>query len=401
MAITATVYGGSVMLSGNPIWVKVSGGTAPDGSREYKYTLKIEDQGTTLIGSPFIDAISPDAAGEAMFDISGYLDQPTDDTFEYPPVTAVIEHTTQLIQIVVTPGERYIDSNAELQETEGTPATAFQVLRGGLSQRQIAIWYGVSKSFYTEYLQGKKFLSQRPSGDLVHPDQPVKLWYIPISAQSVKLKVVCYFNDLSSSVYESDAFTLSLTKLYEFNVNPSDLGIDIDTEDKQAVYFTVTLTRSGVTYTEERSFYYDWNYCERPFYLMFKNSLGGIDDVFMSGYAVESYETSGTVIKRPAEMDDTVYEGTLINPDKSGQNTFKLNTGWKTKTQMRHLRDLLVSRKVWLLYPNLAITSYTVIPIVIAGMSNELIDYKNDLHSCMVEISEAHVEQYVFDNRLF
>lgn len=390
-----------MMLTGNPIWVKVSGGTPPEGCTDYKYTLKIEDQGTTLIGSPFTDAISPDGSGEAMFDISGYVNQPTIDTFEFPSVTAVIEHSTQLIEIVVTPGERYIDSDSELQESEGTPASAFKVLKGGLSRRQIAVWGSVSKNFYTEYLQGKKFLSQRPSGDVVHGDQPVKVWYIPISAQSVKLKVVCYFNDLTNAVYESSAFTLSLSKLYEFNVNPSDLGIDIETKEKRAVYFTVTLTRSGVTYTEERSFYYDWNYCERPFYLMFKNSLGGIDDVYMSGFAVESYETNSTVTERPAGINDTVYDGTLINPDRSGKNIFKLNTGWKTKTQMRHLRDLLVSRNVWLLYPNLGLTSYAVIPVIVTGTSSELVDYKNDLHSCTIEMSEAHVDQYVFDNRLF
>jgi hypothetical protein len=406
MAITATIYGGAVQLTGNPIKVKVSGvGTLPAGAIDYKYLLKVISVDSDLVGAPFTDSIVPDASLEAMFDISGYVDQPvnygSNFPFQFPSGSPVIEHTSQMVEIQVQPGERYIDSDGDLQENLFSVSASFFVLKGGLSQRQLNLWSGAGKTFYSEYLTAKHFLTQRPSGDVIHPTQPVRLWFAPIAGDSVKLDITGYYDDDTTQNYQS-SITLDISKLYELNCNPAhSAGMDLYDGVKRMLYFVVKLTKSGATYGEVRTFYIDWNYCERPFFIMFQNSLGGIDDVHMAGFAAENYNTEGTVISKPAGDYDTEYDPTLFTPNRKGQNVFRLNTGWKTQTQMRHIRDMLVSQRVWLLYPNLAVSSYTVIPVIVTNTGSELVDYQKDLLSLDIEIAEAHSDQYVFDNRLF
>ena len=67
---------------------------------------------------------------------------------------------------------------------------------------------------------------------------------------------------------------------------------------------------------------------------------------------------------------------------------------------MLHLRDMLVSRQVWMLYPNAAVTAYMVIPVNVSPGETQLIDRMNDLYSMEIDVQEAHVSQFNFDNRL-
>ncbi len=66
---------------------------------------------------------------------------------------------------------------------------------------------------------------------------------------------------------------------------------------------------------------------------------------------------------------------------------------------MLHLRDMMVSRQKWLLYPTGA--SYIVIPITVNNSEQELVDRMKDLHSIDLDISEAEKSQFNFDNRIY
>lgn len=68
---------------------------------------------------------------------------------------------------------------------------------------------------------------------------------------------------------------------------------------------------------------------------------------------------------------------------------------------MLHLRDLLLSREAWLLYPNNGVTNYYVIPVNIGNSKAELVDRINDLWTIDIELLEAHSSQFSFDNRRY
>jgi hypothetical protein len=97
MSLTTTISGGQVQLTGNPVLIKLSGGTAPAGASQYKYLLRIISQDNKLYGAPFVDAIAPDASGNATFDISGLVNQPISPVFQYPPVGTYKSYPTQAL----------------------------------------------------------------------------------------------------------------------------------------------------------------------------------------------------------------------------------------------------------------------------------------------------------------
>ena len=80
--ITATVTGGAVQLTGNPVFINCAGASIPAGASEYMIMLKIISADGKLEGAPLLDAIVPDTNGAAIFEISGILDQPYEVTFD-------------------------------------------------------------------------------------------------------------------------------------------------------------------------------------------------------------------------------------------------------------------------------------------------------------------------------
>jgi len=400
MAITANISGGLVQLTGNPVRIHCTGASIPAGASEYKILLRIISEDGKLVGAPFIDAIAPNETGEAWFDISGYVNQPVKSVFQYPPSGAVKEYPTQAFNIQVQTGERYIDADDLLQEPWGATSPIFQMLNGGLSPRQIAAMNATGDTFYSFYLEAGKFLTARPSGDVVHPTQPVKLWFMTVANVSATYFIKANYDDGSSETY-SQPVPLNTNSLYEFNCNPADFGINIQPIDKNVEHFIVWLQVGETKISEEKVFYFDWVYCERPFFLFYKNTFGGVDDVYLSGFGKDKFTTEGEIRYKPQERTATIYDPTLISTDKSGQNKWEINSGWKPLTTLQYYRDLLVSKQAWFLYPNLTISHYIVIPVNIVNADKLLLDRIQNLFALDIEFSEAHKSKHSFDNRSF
>lgn len=397
MAISVNILGEDVQLSGNPVEIECSGGSAPAGSRNYQVLLKVISQDGKLENLPKTDAKHPATDGKALFDISGYVDQPVSLAFQYPLSGAVKSYATQAFNVQVQAGESWLDADGILREEWGSVSDVFQILKGGLSQRQINMMRAAGTNFYQFYLAAGKFLTGRPWGDFVHPTQPVKLWFMPVANASATLTITANYYDGTTGVYTTPV-SLSTDNLYELNVNPMLLGIDsINGNGSKMSFYDVTL--SGVS--ESRRFTVDWNYCERPTYLFFANSLGGIDDVYFSGYVQDRFGLEGATAVKPATNADTVFDPTLIVTSKAGQNRWTINTGWKTLGTMQYYRDLMVSRQAWYLYSNMTQTSFIVIPVIVDPGDKTLYDRKEDLWSLELEISEGHTSQFTFDNRSY
>jgi hypothetical protein len=399
MSLTTTIEGGLVQLTGNPIWIKLSGAIIPAGASQYKCMLRIISQDSKLYGAPFTDAIPPDSNGEALFDISGLVDQPIKKLFQFPLSGASVSYPTEAFNIEVQNGERYVDADGTLHEIWGDISDTFQLLKGGASPRQIALWNDAGSDFYSTYLGAGRFLTHRPWGDFVHPDQPVKLSYMSVINQDVDFTVIAYFQDGTKETY-SVPVILNTDSLYEFNCNPKHLGITIETATTKVNHFDVSLKIAGESVSDKRRFHYDWIYCQRPFFLLFANSIGGIDDIYLGGYASEKFKLESAVLQRPQQKGDSVFDATLIPSNKTGQNNWTLNTGAKDSTQMLHLRDLLLSDQIWLLYPNLSVTIYMIVPVNILEFDEVLIDRIKNIYSANLKVSEAHTSRFSFDNRI-
>ena len=84
MITLSNIAATSTHLSGNAIEITATTSAIPPGATRYQILLKIVSVDGVLIGSPFIDAVAPDADGVAEFDISGYVDQPVVKDFHWP-----------------------------------------------------------------------------------------------------------------------------------------------------------------------------------------------------------------------------------------------------------------------------------------------------------------------------
>src|SRR5690554_3120571 len=140
MAISVTILGENVQLSGNPVEIECSGGSAPAGSRNYQILLKIISQDGKLEKFPKVDAITPDSAGKALFDISGYVDQPVKRKFQFPVSGVIQSYPTEAFNIQVQAGETWMDEDGVTQTTWGSVSEVFQILKGGSPPRQLALW---------------------------------------------------------------------------------------------------------------------------------------------------------------------------------------------------------------------------------------------------------------------
>ena len=399
MSLTTTILGGAVQLSANPIRIKISGGTKPANTSKYKYLFRVISEDGKLYGAPFEEAVAPDINGEAILDISGLVDQPIQAIFQYPVTTPYVNYPTQAFNIQIQQGETWVDEDDVLQESWGTVSSIFQLLKGGSSPRQRAIWNSLGTNFYETYINSKRFLTMRPQGDIVHPSQPVKLWFMPVSNITCDYNVKGFYDDGTNVEYQTSV-NLNVDSLTEFNCNPANLGLQLEPTGKRMLYFDVCLKVNGIAISDTRNFYFDWRYCERPYFLLFANSIGGIDDVFMAGYATEDFSVTSTTMQKPQKADATVFEPTLFNTKKEGQNIWSLNTGPKTSTQMLHLRDLLLAGQIWILYPTLNVTTKMIIPVNISEFSDTLIDRLTNLWSANIKVYEAHMTGFSFDNRL-
>jgi hypothetical protein len=397
MAITVNILGEHVQLSGNPVEVECTGGSAPAGSKNYQILLKVISQDGKLVNFPKTDAVTPNSAGKARFDISGYVDHPVKLEFQYPPSGAAVSYATQAYNVQVQAGETWMDEDGITQETWGGISDVFQVLKGGLSQRQLNMMRDASTNFYQFYLNAGKFFTGRPWGDLVHPTQPVKLWFMPIANASATLTITANYYDGTTDVYTTSV-SLNTNNLYEINCNPMLLGIDEENGSGSKMnFFDVTL--NGVS--ETRRFTVDWKHCDRPTFLFFANSLGGIDDVYFSGYVKDKFNVTTESAFKPATNTDTVFDPTIIVTNKSGRNLWSINTGWKSLTSLQYLRDLMVSRQAWYVYGYVTGTSFNIIPVIVDPGEQTLYDRKKDLWSLDLEISEGHTSQFTFDNRSY
>ncbi|WP_297095612.1 hypothetical protein [uncultured Draconibacterium sp.] len=400
MAIAVNILGGLVQLTGNPVEIKCSGAAAPAGSSDYKILLRVISQDGKLEGAPFEDAKAPDENGERIFDISAYVDQPVKKSFDYPFTAAMVSYPTQTFSIQVQAGESYWDSNNEYQEVWGeVEADIVQMLKGGINPRQYSMMEADNLSFYNVYVEGDNFLTPRPNGELVYKTQMIKLWYMVAANTTGTFEIEAHFDDDSIETY-STPITLTTANLYEFNCNPALHGIDLEQADKRCVFFKVWLALASGN-SQVRNFYFDWNYCERPTYILFANSLGGIDDVFFSGNVKDAFATEGDLAEFPFDTANTVFDPTIIPAAKTGQNKWTVNTGWKNLTTIQYYRDLMVTRQAWYLYGFVTKDSFLVIPVTIDNADKVIYDRQKDMYNIELTITEAHSSPFVFDNRMY
>jgi len=390
MAITLEIPGGTVQLSGNPIWCHVTGAVKPIGATNYNILLKVESVDSVLTGGPFVDAIPPDADGEAWFDISGLVDRPFIPDFDYPDVGAVGSYIDAIWNLRLTAGETYLDANGDRAETYGTPTLYnHQIIKGGISNTRLGEYNDANTTFFKEVIEKGKFLTNQPDQIRISPDQPVKLWLISPFQENTDTTLNC------TGIYEDDSeavvqlpFSLFRDGLFEFSCAPAHIGIPVvSLEGKKLIRYYVGWAEAQAG--DIREFEIDWQYYENLNYLFVSNSVGGVDVIRLTGAVKTSIDVSRNEGVQPMAYGASARTPSVRVTSKSGRKKYTINTGFKTTAEMQGMEDVYLSRNIWLLING------RLTPVNLDNGDQLILDSMEDIHSVELELLEGHNAQFV------
>lgn len=394
---TLTVPAGTFHLSGNPIRVNITGASIPSGATDYKILCKVTSVDGLLIGAPFTDAKTP-VTGAASFDVSGYVDQPVDFIFQFPLTGMVSPRDSHTLDVKFQPGERYIDSNGDLQEAWGSLSATHYVLKGGVSFIDLGQFADDSTTFYAEFVTDLNFLTRIPTNRVVHPYQPNKLCFVSKTATGLSISINAFYDDGHQYAW-SQAFTSYENIMHEMNASPflaDSVNMAPVIAGSKMLYFDYQIIEGGLgpTILAEMRFYVDHNYYENCNYLFAVNSLGGMDCIWLNGAVEKGFKGSSVFANKPWPSTGTRITRTKIVSNKMGSRTWKINTGYKSTEEMSAMPDLLLSKQVWLLENAGTYNTGTLYPVIIANSEALLHSSMDDLHSLELEIEEAHDNKY-------
>jgi hypothetical protein len=384
MALTLTIPGGSVQLSGNRVQAEVETDTITGAL--YKLLLK-----TTSLDASFpegIDAIEPDDNDKAVFDIRNRVTLPLVYSFTWPLTGAVYVAQSQMAKkVALDIGERFTQvvsyENVDtVNWAELAANNEVLILKGGISKHLQAKYNEQSTTFYQEWIAAGKFLTMLPDNMRVLPGQPVKLWYITpeVSIQTLALNVI-YTNIDGTPGATAKQVIANPDTITELNVDPATLGLNA----AEVASYELALQYEGNTITEIRTFQIDQNYYENKTFLLYANQVGGIDSVWLSGRIKKMFPTESERSQRDARITDTQQRPTREVDYKNGRRKWTINSGFKYDYEIEALTGLFESRNVWLLDGN------DIIPVMVDDGDNEYFDtMNNNMNSIDINITEAH-----------
>ncbi len=397
MSITISeIENTSTHLSGNPIIVKARTSGIPAGASEYRIMLKMISVDNVLLGSVFIDAITPDSTGIVTFDISGLMDQALEKDFKWPiPGTWDGKwhgYPNLVYDIQLIPGEVYINEQNMLVENWQSGFGTIFIVKGKLNQPVLAMLNDNNVSWFNYYCESGRWFTYQPLTQYVTPYQPVKLWWKPpLTGLAFTLNIRGYYSDGNVLLF-TELPVMYYDVMFEFDLHPDGLGFAPIIDDAKLLYYEVWMT--GSPNVEKRTFIIDWAYHEETYYLMVDNQIGGIDCISLTGAAIYSPSSERNISVKPMEKTMGAKQRTKIVSGNTKSRKWVINSGYKTKTEMTALDILLDTPNAWLLIPPSGgsdyIAQYSVAPVMITSTELQLTNTMNDQESIDIEITEAY-----------
>lgn len=289
---------------------------------------------------------------------------------------------------------RHADSYGQPPTTERLKkAGPFHVVPGGSSGNSRRLWgSGVRYQLCHSYLIDQS-LSQfwKPVTE-TQPDWVY--WYVvnPFSGDDVLAQAVIYYSDGTTEtipVGNSPAMAIEAKKLYSFPSGPQQVGLNTAPSwaTKTATRYEFQIVKSsGEVYTKIGYRLLpdcqDWS----VIYLAYENGAGGIETVAMRGKSARGYNVSRKQFRRAKLPTTDLSRGEFAYYDSEAQQSYELPTGWYPKEYVRHLRQLLVADRVWMIDQEIA----TFIAVNVTTNSLELTTEDEDLHAVTFRIELAN-----------
>jgi len=394
MALSFTIPGGLVQLSGNSIWIKVAGAVAPALSTNYKVLLRITSSDGQLRGGPFVDGEIPYPDGTAEFNISALVDKPFAPLFEWPLSTASYGYSAAAWNVLIEIGETYIDSSRQriihYNADDGSipEGEMIQIIKGGISENKIGLYNETHTTFFDQIIAKGKFLTNQPSGIKVSYNQPVKLFLISPYTENTNIDIIttAYYADGSTQVY-TEHTELWLDGMFEYTMHPKHLGIPAVKTGSPMVKFTIEWG-DPATVGDIREYIIDTKYHEIETYIIFSNSKGGVDIIRCTGSIKKATDTTSAEGVQSLDETSTSRTPQVIRTAISSRKKFSINTGFKSAAEIEALEDLYLSQNIWI------VVGQNLYPLVIEDGNFSLSDSMEEVHSAELTFKSAYIKRH-------
>jgi hypothetical protein len=348
---------------------------------EKKFGSEISDQ-------IYVQKMYPDAEGKITLDassiVSPYLEYYTPRPDLAKPVEAVNQRKRFNVKTILNAPGLY-----DLPPIYEFPFY-YSVIKGGLSQQA---WH--YKEFFTKViLEQKQPLLFPAAKELVDPEAlKFFYWIYPFddqALQTVTYKV--YFSDGTSATL--DQATKLISGKWAVNCVPcgfSQSGLNaIIPLNKSAVKYSVTVGTETQTIVAEYFFTLDNRNFYEPYYLLYRNSIGGLETVRLLGQVDLAADYARQQARRTLPPS---WYGAVIT-DESTEETFSYtaDTGFMGKEELLKLRDLFLSKEKY------QVTSPSggrgLIPIVLTNNKAKFFSNKENLVSAQIDWQQAFVNTF-------
>ncbi|KAA3439568.1 SprB repeat-containing protein [Rufibacter hautae] len=287
-----------------------------------------------------------DVLGTTLFDLRELLDAYVEPHLPELSAKSVVRADAVFRRFFLKYTEKYGSPAAVAPYTQ---IDTQYVLCGGLDTQET-----LAGTFFSSYLPNRKpfFTWDQPEKG-VYTNQPEFLYFMPNSflLESFTVKTKVRFSDGTSLI--TDAYMQTEVRRYEMYCIPvghDQIGVGVLKENVSVKSWDVYLVdQDGAVISETRRFFLLPDLDERRRYLLYTNSLGGINTLVTTGKAKLKLDPDTTTLERNLLPGTPATRHEVEVRSKSAKATLELTTGYREPREILALQDFLLAERVWLL----------------------------------------------------
>jgi len=333
-------------------------------------------------------ALVPDLNGYAMWDLSKPLSSfCLSDGPDIPPLDGNAIVDSKVVR-------KYYLRATELYGEPQIPHTSiktsvYYVVYGGLpkERQNLSLVESLTNVGIVNFLVTSKFKK-------LLSEQPYWLSWINLGEEltDVKMIVELVYND--GTPYPFEAYTLNIAKYQKIiiPVGLDQLGANNFYPELTVVSYNVYLQHEGVKISNEMHFDVDNRFLQYKRIFLFQNSMGAFETLYTYGKKSNSYELERASAKIYQLKDFELEKGENVDLDITLENKEKINTGYKSRSEILSVRDFILSR--W----KLTYVNGKWWPISITSSSIDEFTDGNGLYALSFEVTSQHTQELFYEN---
>ena len=361
-------------------------GVEPVYRENFKIVLQVYTEQGDLSGAYSLNKTiekKVDANSNAHFDLSSIVDAYVSQDIPTLGATAISRVLKSIKKFHYYHGEKY----GAIPVTYGlTKSSDRYAISGGLNKSLFA-----QKEFLSDMLiTDKIFLNTSAKTKTVTKEQEENLYFMPTYATtSVTVRCKIYYDDSTEETVSLFAYTPGYSLQYQILAIPiryNSIISDLSNSNKEVIAYDVWISDAATTtvLSEVRSFdLIDENIYSK--YLIYQNSYGQFETLHFDGKHRKGLSIRKIIAQKQLDYNYSVNDGDSFINDVSSKDTLTISTGIKTNAELSAIKDLILSKSVFI------IENDALIPMIIDTKS--LITYNNenkDLASATLKISSAN-----------